>query len=304
MSVLFSRSIPAKGKCVKRKQKKLGHEVGYTAKTLGVLVLLTAIFFLLLVIASPFFLPRQEQENSLAVSQAGSTLTLPLPFFLTANSGQPAERPLFPLSVIPRGVVSAQELKTALAHDPVAASHYAGFAVAKSHIVMVQKDRAVFVSYRRGNRIYWTKNRMWLRRGETLISDGRNSARTRCGNRISEVAALPIAAEDPSEKMLDQASSPVDPPFDPGPMDFSPMLLANGLQPLPPGSGPSSTPPPGSDVLVPPIPPIFCCGGGDSHPPSSPPVKPPVLPPVSTPEPETWLLLISGVTFFCLFRKK
>jgi hypothetical protein len=256
------------------------------AKTLGVLVLLAALSLFLFVLASPFFLTRQKQESSVAVSPAESMIAVPLQFFLNVNSGQPDERPLFPLSVIPRGVASAQELKTALAHDPVAATHYAGFAVASSHLVTVQKDRAVYVSYRRGNRIFWTKNRMWLRRGEKLISDGRNSARTRCGNRISEVAALPISAEEPSEKILDQASEP----FDPSPMDFSPMLLANGPEPVPPGSG----------VLVPPIPPIFCCGGGGSPTPSG----PPVVPPLPTPEPETWLLLISGIAFFGLFRKK
>jgi hypothetical protein len=286
ISLLFSRSIPAKGKPVHGKQIKLGPKVDSTAKSLGVLVLLTAFSLFLVVLASSFFLTRQKQESSVAVLPAESMIAVPLQFFLNVNSGPPDERPLFPLSVIPRGVASAQELKTALAHDSVAATHYAGFAVASSHLVTVQQDRAVFVSYRRGNRIFWTKNRMWLRRGERLISDGRNSARARCGNRISEVAALPIAAEEPSEKILDQASSP----FDPSPMDFSPMLLANGPEPVPPGSG----------VLVPPLPPIFCCGGGGSQPPSG----PPVVPPRSTPEPETWLLLTSGITFFCLFRKK
>jgi hypothetical protein len=297
-SLVFNSSTPAKGEFVQRKRNKSGPETGATAKVLGVLGLLTASSALLFSLLSGYFLPRQKPENPPPAAPAEQPIALGLPFFLQANPGQQEQRPLFPLSVIPRGVASAQELHTALARDPVAAAHYAGFSVAASRLVRVQKDRAVYVSYRSGNRIYWTRNRMWLRRGEMLVSDGRSSARARCGNRISEVAALPVAAEDPPEKILDQAYSPVDLPFDAYLQDFSPVLFAAGAEP--PAPGPSSPPAPGSGIEVPPIGPIFCCAGGGSNLPPG----PPVLPPVSIPEPETWLLLISGAAFYFLFRRK
>lgn len=275
------------------KRKKLGMKIGTKAKVLGVLGLFVAVPLLLFPTVSNHFAPKKIEESFVEMSATAISSPEPAQFFLRANSDPSHERPLFPLSVIPRGVASAQELKTVLAHDPVATAHYAGFSVADSRVIKVDKARAVFVSYRFGNRIYWTRNRMWLKRGETLLSDGWSSARTRCGNRISDDAMLPVMAHDPPKKMLEEPAPLPDLQFAENPTDFSPLLLAENHEPLPPGS--SFIPPPGSGF---PGPPIGCCG---SIRPPGPPVKPP---PVTTPEPETWVLLIFGITFVCLIRKK
>jgi hypothetical protein len=85
---------------------------------------------------------HSDQSTALVASQAD--LLLP-------------SRPLYPFSIIPGGVENAQELKNALAHDAVAESHYAGFNVAKAHVIRMDRDRAMYVSYRMGDRVFWTR---------------------------------------------------------------------------------------------------------------------------------------------------
>lgn len=113
-----------------------------------------------------------------------------------------APRPIYPYSVIPGGVENAKELKWVAEHDPIVAAHYAGFDYERAQVVRVTLARTVYVSYRIGNHIYWTRRRISLHKGEKLITDGRMTARTRCANRIEEQpqqeAASPV--EPPAEK--------------------------------------------------------------------------------------------------------
>jgi len=113
---------------------------------------------------------------------------------------QPA-RPVYPYSVVPGGVIDAKELKWVAEHDPVVAAHYAGFDFERARVVRLALARTVYVSYRIGNNIYWTRRRLTLHKGETLITDGRMIARTRCANRVEEA---------PQQ----QAASPVEPPIE------------------------------------------------------------------------------------------
>ncbi len=53
--------------------------------------------------------------------------------------------------------------------------------------------KLVYVSYRIGNKVFWTKHKLALRKGEAMLSDGTNMARTRCGNRISVLPVRPNA---------------------------------------------------------------------------------------------------------------
>lgn len=291
VNLLCDRNFSAGENGLKSKRKKHGSDVRSRALALGVL----GLFALCIIAAASAYFLAQQNEKNLAEDQSAQILEVtPSPVFVE-SSAESKERPLYPLSVIPRGVADAQELKMALAHDPIASAHYAGFSVMKAAVITVQKPRAVYVSYRSGNQIYWTRSRMWLHRGETLISDGRNSARTRCGNRISEVPLLPVSAHEPPLKMLEEPAALPDPLFESNPP--SPIWLAGTQEPLPPGV--ISNPPP---VLGgPPIWPVLCCGGLPLPPPNTPPV---VVPPVVTPEPGVWMLMISGIVFVYLVRKK
>ena len=69
------------------------------------------------------------------------------------------------------------------------ALHYAGFDYAHARLVQLLTERSVYLSYRIGNRVYWTRHRVKLHKGETLLTDGKMTARTRCANRVEESAA-------------------------------------------------------------------------------------------------------------------
>jgi hypothetical protein len=129
-------------------------------------------------------------------------------------------------SVLPGGVGNAMALRSALAHDPVAAAHYAGFNVDAARQMQVERPRMVHVSYRIGDKIYWTRKPVRLELGETLLSDGEHLARARCGNRISDEAQAPVLVNEPAPEVLEMAYVSADPLIDDAPSAGSPR--ANG----------------------------------------------------------------------------
>ena len=89
-------------------------------------------------------------------------------------------------------------------HDPIVAAHYAGFDYDHARIVRLTLARTVYVSYRIGNRIYWTRHRLTLHKGEKVITDGRMTARTRCANRVEETPQQAAAPVEPPVVKFDQ----------------------------------------------------------------------------------------------------
>lgn len=122
-----------------------------------------------------------------------------------AEAAPAGPRRVYPYSIVAGGVAGRAELAHIIQTDKVVAAHYASFEVAKAHSITVAKPRAVHVSYRKGDQVYWTAKKVMLAEGETLLSDGKSEIRGRCGNRISEVAMLPVEAAAPSEDDLDAA---------------------------------------------------------------------------------------------------
>jgi hypothetical protein len=143
------------------------------------------------------------------------------------------QRPVYKYSVLPGGVGSREELADKASKDKPAAAHYASFEIDKAHVTVVQKARAVHVSYRKGDRIYWTKRKVMLRAGETLLSDGRSTIRTRCGNRISDVPQLPVETNGPGEDELDA----IVPAGMPVPEGGTPVVPGTFASAPPPGAG-------------------------------------------------------------------
>jgi hypothetical protein len=212
-------------------------------------------------------------------------------------------RAIYPYSVIPGGVESAAELRNSVARDPVVAEHYEDFDVAKARVVRLNQDRLLYVSYRIANRVFWSKKRLTLPKGETVITDGEHMARTRCGNRLAEAPAGPVLAAEPAfeaappETAETVAGAPalLGAPFAPGEAPLIPPPTIG----IPPGS-------PGGGIFTPPGIPIIGGGGPPSHGVTPPPVIPPPIipPPVPTPEPETLLMLVTGLTGVWFGRKK
>jgi hypothetical protein len=107
------------------------------------------------------------------------------------------ERPEYRYSVIPGGAYNRLELQAAIRNDPVVAGHYAQLDQSRVRSETVTRDRYVHVSYRKDDRIFWTKNTVLLRQGETILTDGKTQIRARCGNCISEEPLLPTSDEEP-----------------------------------------------------------------------------------------------------------
>ncbi len=195
----------------------------------------------------------------------------------------PQER-MYPYSVVPGGVHSPQELRNAIAHDPQVAGLYANFDLSRAHIERLTRDREVYVAYRYKNRIYWTKRRLLLRAGETVITDGKETGRTRCGNRVSDTPMQPVTQDEPPNAA---ANAPVG-EFGANP-SLLPALPMQSAYPDPRGNGlallPQSPPAPATVPTG-----FFSIAGGGPR--SFPSVTPP--PPVSTPEPGALPLLALG----------
>jgi hypothetical protein len=130
----------------------------------------------------------------------------------TATTGLAADGPLYRYSVIPGGVCTANSLRNAIQVDPVVAAHYQNLDQSKLQVRTVARDQYAYVSYRKGDEVLWTKNKVLLRQGETIITDGTKQVRAKCGNCISLDPQLPTAAEEPDVVEFDRLVDPVAPP--------------------------------------------------------------------------------------------
>jgi hypothetical protein len=203
-------------------------------------------------------------------------------------------RPVYQHSIVPGGVFSREELIDAITRDDVVSAHYSPMSVDAVQTTTVSEPRRVYMSYRIGDDVYWTKSPLPLRTGEQTLTDGAVEIRARCGNRISATPMTPTLDREPDAVEFDrligdtpgsEASNP--PVIDPTP------LMAGGPTPvvpsLPIDTQPGITPPlrPGwidtSDGgFVPPGPGPFTPSG--TLPPGTtfgpgPTVRPPLFPP-------------------------
>ena len=239
------------------------------------------------------------------------------------------EHPVYNYSVVPGGVHSVAELRAVTERDQTVARHYAGFRYADARVVTLQKAALVYLSYRKNGKILWTSQPHKLKAGEKLITDGKITARTKCANRISVRKQLATAPEEPTAAELDQLD-PM-PMFPATEMSF-PAAYHSALLSTPGGSTTGGTPGSAFGVL-----PLFPPGGGglaggggvgggcetpaqekqeqdfgikddeskEKHCPSPPPTKPPTKPPVPVPEPDTIVLLGTGLAaVYAAYRRK
>lgn len=119
------------------------------------------------------------------------------------------DRPVYQHSVIPGGVYSREELQGVLAIDSVAADHHREIVLDAVHPAHVPAPRLVYMSYRVGNKIAWTKHRVLLAAGETILTDGVNEIRARCGNGISDVLRQPTSNAEPGPEAFDRLTEPI-----------------------------------------------------------------------------------------------
>jgi hypothetical protein len=106
-------------------------------------------------------------------------------------------RVVYPYSVIAGGVRSREGLVASMARDPVVAAHFADFKVSRARMTRAEKTQFAHVSYRMGDNVFWTAKLLKIPEGETLVTDGSEVARARCGNRVSAAPKEPVSEEEP-----------------------------------------------------------------------------------------------------------
>ncbi len=211
-----------------------------------------------------------------------------------------AARTTYPLSVVPGGVYDWKEVSDSVKHDPVVRQHYENIHVNNLWAGRTMRPSLVYVSYRKGNEIFWTRNKVVIPKGELVLTDGDNVIRARCGNRLRKLPPPLGSSTNPGDDPPDMVLETPIPSIVQPPADLQAVLIARTQPvPLPPvGQPPVQSPqtPPGPPVppttepgppivpIIPVIPPI--------SPPSGPPTGP-SQPPV-VPEPGTLLLFLSG----------
>lgn len=227
-------------------------------------------------------------------------------------SGRRAVRVVYAYSVIPGGVRSVAELKSAIARDPVVSAAYASFHLESARVIRLDEDRSVHLAYRVGGRVFWTSKKTVLERGETVVTDGTETARAKCGNLISEELQTPVSPNEPTELAL---NTPIDVHYDPGGPEtddrFPGLSSPSSSSVPPPSSDPPVSEPPYSGAPVAGSP---WSGGGEPIFPIVPPPptvnpqrsQPPSPPVVNTPEPGTGVqFLVAAVAIlFLLWRGK
>jgi hypothetical protein len=147
--------------------------------------------------------PQQSSGTFTAAGPDAAIRTSPEIKRVADRSTPAAPRRVYPFSIVPGGVTSRAELAHAILSDKTVAAHYAGFEVNKASLQTVPRARAVYVSYRKGDQVYWTARPVTLAEGESILSDGQNDIRARCGNRISDTPRLPVETRGPGEQELD-----------------------------------------------------------------------------------------------------
>ena len=157
-----------------------------------------------------------------------------------------SSRPNHPFSVIRGGVFNTNELGAAMRRDHVVAAHYKGVSLEHVRAERLTARRMAYVSYRVADKIFWTKNKVVLHQGETILTDGDTQIRARCGNCISQAPMLPTRDDEPEAIALDAAlpseaedagaapliaNFPVLPfgGFSGAPAQTSPQLMAGGF---------------------------------------------------------------------------
>ena len=245
--------------------------------------------------------PQLASNNIIITGSHALPSTFGAPVVQTRN-----RRTVYPFSIVPGGVTSGEELREVADHDPVVSEHYSGFHYDHARIVEVSQPKLVYLSYRRGDKIFWMHKQASLHKGEKLLTDGHITARTRCGNQVSVLPQANTAPNEPTIAELDRPDAMASGMFQAGPADLDSRLfnLDPGL-PLGPGSSAPGNlfaggPPPGGFIPMPiggvPIVPTGhkCPPGDTSEECHHPPPPPPPPPPPAVPEPGTVVLVASG----------
>ncbi len=253
-------------------------------------------------LAPSYLAERARHESRLAPSSLWTRGDIRNNLALRAAESKPQSFPrrqgIYPYSVIPGGVRDSEDLRYAALRDYVVRRHYARFDFTHARLLRATEAREVYLSYRIRDAVYWTRRKVRLHPGELLLTDGKITARARCGNQISETIQPEVSNEEPDVDVLDQPVLAVDaaPSLTPRPVLTAPDLPVGS--PAPPQTF-------AGGFIFPYVPfgePSFGgCRVGEVN--KKGVCKPPRRGTV-TPEPSTILLLASGLALIAWRRRR
>jgi hypothetical protein len=163
---------------------------------------LAGLVLFILALGVAIYLGAARHLPNLEPVPLSATLTSPALDATPAAARVPFERDTYPYSVIDGGAANVEELKAAMARDPVVAAHYVGFAIDRTHVEQLTQPRLAHVSYRIGNSVFWTRKPVVVKAGETVLTDGLHVARTRCGNQLADRPAQ-VSPMEPAPGAMD-----------------------------------------------------------------------------------------------------
>jgi hypothetical protein len=120
------------------------------------------------------------------------------------------KRQVFRHSVVPGGVYAPDDVEAAMSSDHVVRAHYSAINPRDLRLEILPEDRIVHMSYRVGDDVFWTKQKVRLRQGETILTDGVHSIRARCGNCIAFAPTEPTADDEPGEMEFEALADELD----------------------------------------------------------------------------------------------
>ena len=149
------------------------------------------------------------RREAVALEQLPSerrTRSAPSPIFDVADAG-PA-RPHYRYAVIPRRrVFCATNWRPRSARMRSWLRTTARWTRPLVRTTVTPAARMAYVSYRIGNRVFWTRKPVRIPAGETLLTDGETEIRARCGNAVSDIAREPVSDVEPMAAELDEPIS-------------------------------------------------------------------------------------------------
>jgi hypothetical protein len=107
---------------------------------------------------------------------------------------------IYPFSVIPGGVRDGADVAEVRRADAVVRAHYGDIGASLAPHTLV-RDQWLYASYRVGSSVYWTRQKVRVRAGETALTDGIHMIRGRCGNRLSRAPGQPTRFLDPPSRL-------------------------------------------------------------------------------------------------------
>ncbi len=104
---------------------------------------------------------------------------------LEASEAARGERPWYGLCAR-YAVNSVEDFRREVAAQPLLTRHFADFDWGSARLLALDQTLTSHVSYVTDDRIAWTRGRLTLKAGETVITDGATTVRTFCCNEITD----------------------------------------------------------------------------------------------------------------------